>query len=522
MSIGLTATKRALVIASPTPLPAGTVDVLIDGRRVWSTAAPDPDERGRVRLEWPEALHPYLRGSAVITVESSATGETLAEASVSIGRRKAPIEIRDAQGRWLAINKWNRLGPSFEGNDTGVQDRLLHSARDLVDDLEDLGYPVFAVGGTLLGALRSGNLLPHDDDIDLAWICEETNPLDIARASIKMERELVERGYTSIRLSMAHLQVTFFDQDGRTDHYVDIFTGFFMDGVYGQPFALRGELELADLLPASSIDLDGIELPAPARPEAWLEFAYGPNWRVPDPSFTFEVPRSTLRRYENWFGVFNRGRAFWEKHFERLTIRPDSTEDFLEADRFNTLIPAGSEVVDFGCADGRLTGRIAAEGHRVLGVDYSYEALRLARAAQPEAASFEYLNANDSHAMMRFALDLLAARRSPYFFINHLLEGVPRIGRAEVFLLLRAVLTDETFAYVTVDTDFSRHYVRGRPDSWHLPVEWLIPEARGRGLSAEVLTTGKRRSPYGVRSTATVILRRDPTLPIQHEEVRVQ
>lgn len=514
----LTGDKKALIVEGDTPLADGTIDVLIDNRRVWSTRPPEPAGKGKLKLPWPKALHPYLHGTSVVTLRSSADGRVLATGQIQIGRSAEPIEVRDNHGRWLAVNKWSRLGPSFEGDDTGLQERLLNSAQRLVSDLQQLGYPVFVVGGTLLGAIRKGDLLPHDDDIDLAWVCREDNPLDIAIASLKMERQLVELGYTSIRLGLAHLQITFFDDDANTDHYVDIFTGFFMDGQYGQPFALRGDLKPDDLEPVSTVRIRDLEFPAPARPEAWLAFAYGPSWRVPDPSFTFVTPRSTIRRYENWFGVFNRGRVYWEKKFEKLVERPELTEGYDAVDQLLQLLPAGANVLDIGSSDGRVTERIARRARRVIGVDYSYAALRLARLSAPANVEYRYLNVNDRRALLEFGIDLIEEGEDWHISAIQLLAGVPLQGRQNFFLFLNLILTGNTFAFATFDTDFSRRYEPGKPDSWHYPLEWLQDESKPFGLSVELLHTGHRSSPLGRRATAMVIIRKVNTLASTTEE----
>ena len=77
--------------------------------------------------------------------------------------------------------------------------------------------------------------------------------------------------------------------DGRTC-YVDVFVAFYSDGVFYQLGNRSGGLPRSAVTPTSTIVLEGVELPAPADPEAMLAFVYGPGWRVPDPSFRFADP----------------------------------------------------------------------------------------------------------------------------------------------------------------------------------------------------------------------------------------
>lgn len=484
-----------------------TVDVFFDGHRVWSTKLPPPNPRTGVRrVPWPAAVVPHLHGASTLTVRNSATGEDIASGEVRFGG-PGRVAMTDAQGRWLAVDKWNRLGPSFDGNESGVQDRLLRSAAVVAEHMAEWGYPVYIVGGSLLGAMRSGALLPHDDDIDFAFLCDKSDPQDVTLVSFELERRLTGVGYTIVRHSHAHLEIVFFTDEGSIDYYIDIFTGYHSeDGRYNQPFALRGDLARSDLLPTKPLQVGGVALPAPAVPEAWLEYAYGPNWRVPDPSFRWETPGSTLRRFENSFGVFNRQRVFWEKTWQEVDKRgPADPEEFDDVDRFLRLLPEESFVIDLGCGDGRQTERIAAAGHRVLGVEYSYEALRVARQTQPERVEYRFLNLNDRHALTLFALDLIDQGAQPYFFARDLLHLLPPLGRADLFTMLKGVLDEQTFLYATFDANVIDR-IPANPLTWALDLKTLRRETWRWKLGVTVLADRRRPTKYGRRNAVTALI----------------
>jgi hypothetical protein len=484
-----------------------TIDVFFDDHRVWSTKLPDPEPRTGVRkISWPAAMAPYLRGTSTLTIRDSANGELVGSAVVRFGG-PGRAEITDAQGRWLAMDKWNRLGPYFDGNASGVQSRLLASSAEVAGRMAEWGYPVFIVGGTLLGSERSGMLLPHDDDVDFAFWCDKSDPHDVALVGFELQRQLEAEGYTVVPHGHTHLEIVFFTDEGSIDYYIDMFTGYHSaDGLYNQPFALRGELSRDDLVPTRPVEVGGVLLPAPAVPDAWLAFAYGPDWRVPDPSFRWETPRETLRRFENSYGVFNRQRVYWEKHWQQVDKRgPAEADAFVDVDRFLKMLPEHSFVIDLGCGDGRQAERIAAAGHDVLGVDYSFEALRVARQTQPSGVDYRWLNLNDRRSLLRFALELIDEGRQPYFFAHNLLHSLTGFARADLFVMLHGVLDPQTFLYATWDvTAVDR--VQSNPQTWSLGVRTVRREARRFGLGTTVVGRRQRRTPYGERGNATAII----------------
>ncbi|MFJ4232825.1 methyltransferase domain-containing protein [Cellulosimicrobium cellulans] len=489
----LRASRTRLRLPARVPDHVSSLDVLLNGHRVWSIDLVSDDAvRERLDHPWPAPITPFLDGTARIDVADSTTGDVLWSTSVRFGRSERPVEVVDALGRHVALNKWGRLGKTFDGADEGLQQRLLDRLDVLVDLLHVLGLRPFVVGGTLLGAVRSGHILPHDDDADLAYLSELSHPADLSLENARIAADLTSRGYEIVRHSNAHLQITFRRDDGLVDGYIDIFTAFFTpDGQINQPFHVRGPMRQDSMLPFSTVTLEGRSYPAPAVPEDWLVVNYDENWRTPLPGYKLRTPRATARRFRNWFGSYNFQRDFWE---DRYLYDPTSGSgtDLRGADALLARTDDGDVVVDLGCGAGAAARHLAAHGRRVVGVDYAESALLRARgltdAAEAERVTWLRRNLID----FREAADVIALLAEEegrvHVLANHLLERLGHHGRATVWRTLRQYARAGSVVALVVDTVPDPEVTFRDPTTWHLTLEEIEQELAPLGLSLDGTT----------------------------------
>ena len=488
-----------------------SVDVCFDGDRVWSIDLVENERTDENSFPWPDSLRPYLRGHTDLTILNSATNEVLAEGKVEFSADEIRAQVRDADGIPLAVNKWGMLGKTLEAGNPGVQDRILDRTTEIIGHLRDMGLRPFVVGGTLLGGIREGALLPHDDDADVAYLSEFTNPADVAREGFRVGHALIDLGYELVRHSATHMQLYFRTQSGLVDHYVDVFTAFFTDdGKMNQPFHVRGDLREDQMLPFGTVTIAGREFPAPADPEAWLVINYDENWRTPIPGYRLQTPESTSRRFNAWFGSFHFGRDFWNAWF----LNRGAEADLIWADGADWILEQSAELtspvlLEFGAGNGALSERLAAagsaDGRRVIATDYSYAALQLAQERSAAAATpFE-----TAHVNLYRTLSLAAPQQNHItgsfdVIANHVFEQLGHLARENLLRLIRMALRSGGSAYATLYASPAEDVTFADPTTWHLNQFELANAAHKFGLSFEYVTPATEiptmaRRPYGVR-----------------------
>ena len=147
----------------------------------------------------------------------------------------------------------------------------------------EFGVNAFISSGTLLGIIRDGELIAHDDDVDICYISNHSEPEDILSERERLVEFLRTKGCKLKPSGVAHYWCS-----TPKSVKLDIFTGW-IDGdrCFMNPLNIEG-LNKSDILPLVKRYVRGEGLMIPNNPEALLELNYGPKWKTPDPLWVFD------------------------------------------------------------------------------------------------------------------------------------------------------------------------------------------------------------------------------------------
>jgi hypothetical protein len=451
----LTVDETGLVFAAAAEDLLRTVDVLLDGRRIWSfrvadaIARPDATEPAapRYRMPWPQVVLPYLDGRSTVALHPVDGRDAPTSTTARFGAADHPVRFEDTHGLGLMVNKWGALGHALADYPAGIEARLLDRVdrvRQVIDAAIDVD--VYVTGGTLLGPYRDGRVIPNDDDADLAYLSRRHHPVEVAREGFALGRAVAAAGIPVLRLSAGHLQLHF-EHAGRPDGYVDIFTGWIDEaGWWYQPFPVRAQVRREQLVPPGTLEVEGHPEPVCREPEVMLEALYGPGWRVPDPAFSFDIPRTTQDRFYGWLSDQHMDREPWEDHY-RYDVRGNRAELGTEPTGYARAVAdqvaPGTTIVELGCGRGHDALWFAQRGHRVHALDYvRWPVLRAAEAAAQREldASFRTLNLYDQRRVLALGAELAARGEPTVVYARDLLATLWDVGRPTLHRLLSMLL----------------------------------------------------------------------------------
>ena len=444
--------------------------VELGGHRVWAVS-PLRDGRapagGSRLVPWPDALRRFLHGTADVVLRSLEDDRILFAETVVLGTGTGRVRVVDAEGRPLQLDKAHHLSAMFA--DAGEDDRraLVDAVAQALADLRAQEVEGFLAYGNLLGAVRSGALIGHDNDADLAYLSTATVPVDVIRESFRLERRMQDAGWSTTRMSGGTFKLWADLPDGPRVG-IDVFAAFYLDGLLHLMPGVTARLPREALLPVSTVTLEGRDLAGPARPEALLEATYGPGWRVPDPTFRFDTPRWLMRRIGGLFRGERRHRGHWDPFYEAGAVGvPEEPSAF--ARWVAAREPRPARLLDVGAGTGRDAIWLAGQGILVEGLDYSGAALAQASARARERAAevrFRRLNLYDLRQTLTLGGLLAHDDRVDAVYARFLLDALEDPGRHNLWRFARSVLGGTRgrlyleFRTAATDFAFGEHFRR--------------------------------------------------------------
>lgn len=184
---------------------------------------------------------------------------------------------------------------TFSKMDSG---EILQSLGDTLKPLEAFGRPFFMHSGALLGYIRDGRLIDHDDDVDVGIYLGNLSQADVAHEWLKFKQALADADLLDPK-TLDHDQPMFkFHSDLGID--IDLFPAWSENGkfsIYPNSFY---EMDDSDVFPFQSFGQDPLGLPA--HPEVLLKLSYGEGWKTPDPLFGLNWARKK-KQFSKLFDV---------------------------------------------------------------------------------------------------------------------------------------------------------------------------------------------------------------------------
>jgi SAM-dependent methyltransferase len=442
--------------------PDEPVDLVLGGHRLWSfNPARDGQKSGRgVVVSWPGPIAERLEGTAHVVVVPHASEVPVFDGEVVFGDSVEPLEIVDDQGNPLTLDKGGRLQRTFDRMDQDSLTELITASRKVLDDLVDkCGLDAYLCYGGLLGAVRTGHMIGHDSDVDLAWISPHTHPFDIVRESRAAELRMRELGWRVVRMSAANFKVWAPLPNGKRAG-VDVFGSFHIGHHFHLTGSLRGELRRDQVLPFQPIELEGVEFPAPADLDAFLTYTYGPGWRVPDPAFHFDHPPVNTKIMGHWWRGTRRRLWHWAPFYESGAAARVPTEPSLFVQHVASRIEPGARVVELGSGTARDAVWLLQQGYAVTASDYSGAARKVATRVARKAGvklPWQFYNFESTWSTMIGAAKLAHEPGPKHVYARGLIDALDPEARASLWRFCSMV---------------------GRSGG-HLFLEFRTPESRG-------------------------------------------
>lgn len=160
--------------------------------------------------------------------------------------------------------------------------RYLKFANEVIVRLREMNNIAFIGYGTLLGLVRDGDFMPHDDDADIILILDRQPGETMEHIMGRFEECLAATGFSVHGDYPNHRHVG----DPSSPRVIDVFLAIKDGETLSFNPAMIANFSADLVLPLGETVFWGETTIIPARPLMFLEMMYGPDWRTPIKNFT--------------------------------------------------------------------------------------------------------------------------------------------------------------------------------------------------------------------------------------------
>ena len=164
-------------------------------------------------------------------------------------------------------------------------------SKDIQQALDKTGIRYFAAYGTMLGLVREGGFIGHDEDIDFGVLLDEQfswEKLESCMSSIGFRKKHIFtcNGVITEQTYMKNgLSVDFFSFEEEGDTMITYYYIKEKDKEYKKNEWTVCYHRNAVFEGFQKINCHDVEFQIPLNPEKYLEEVYGTGWKIPDPNY---------------------------------------------------------------------------------------------------------------------------------------------------------------------------------------------------------------------------------------------
>jgi len=352
--------------------------------------------------------------------------------------------------------QWNSYVRPFDSfSDEEINGLLDFCSKTTMVAEELSGKKCFLAYGALLGMERSGKLIPHDFDIDVAIDCGRATKDEVAELCRDLIVKFMDAGYEVKAKCFAQFFVLP-PKESKQRFKVEFFASWIEDEQFYLYFALPGIDIVDQLFPLKQVELQGHKFYAPKVPAALLASTYGDDWETPNSDFKYDMSGGRWAPFTSYF--FSRNKSQWNEHYADGNTA--QRYDTVSKSNLDTLIGLSTvdkqSVLDIGCGVGKDAIEIASLGHSVTAIDTSDAAIEVLK-DQIELKSIDnvtcdIVNLYDVPECHEFAVK--HERKFDIILARNLINSISLVGQTTLLKLVAETLTlnGEFLAIVPVDS----------------------------------------------------------------------